>query len=66
MILHADDMVLLSSDIDELSETVNMYHATFTRYGLKISINKTETMAFNLHEEVRAKPSLIKISGYSF
>lgn len=65
MILYADDIVLLSNDIDELSEIVNLYDATFTRYGLKISINKTETMAFNVHEEVRAKPSLIKISGTS-
>ena len=40
-----------------------MYDATFKRYGRKISINKTETMAFNMLEEIRAKPSLIKING---
>ena len=65
MILYADDIVLSSNDIDELSEIVNMYNATFTRYGLKISINKTETMAFNVHEEVKVKPLLITISGTS-
>ena len=55
MILYADDIVLLCNDIDELSEIVNIYDATFTRFGLKISTDKTETMAFNVDEEIKAK-----------
>ena len=61
MILYADDIVLLCNDIDELSEIVKIYVATFTRFGLKISTDKTETMAFNVDEEIKAKPSLISI-----
>ena len=49
------------NDIDELSEIVKIYDATFTRFGLKISTEKTETMAFNVDEETKAKPSLISI-----
>ena len=58
MILYANDIVLLCNDIDELSEIVKIYDATF---GLKISTDKTETMAFNVDEEIKAKPSLISI-----
>ena len=61
MILYADDIVLLCNDIDELSEIVKIYDATFTRFGLKISTGKTETMAFNVDEEIKAKSSLISI-----
>ena len=63
MILYADDIVLLSNDIGELSEIVRIYDSTFTRFGLKISTSKTETMAFNVPEEVKAKPSLISIGN---
>ena len=38
-ILYADDIVLLSNDIDELSEIVNMYDATFKDMDLK-SLNQ--------------------------
>ena len=61
MILYADDIVLLCNDIDELSEIVKIYDATFSRFGLKISTYKTETMDFNVDEETKAKPSLISI-----
>ena len=61
MILYADDIVLLCNDIDELAEIVNIYDKTFARFGLKIATNKTETMAFNVDEEIKAKPSLISI-----
>ena len=61
MILYADDIVLLCKNIDELMEIVNIYVKTFVRFGLKISTDKTETMAFNVDEEIKAKPSLISI-----
>ena len=38
---------------DELSEIVKIYGATFTRFGLKISTDKTETMGFNVEEEIK-------------
>ena len=61
MLLYADDIVLLCNDIDELSEIVKIYDKTFTRFGLKISTGKTETMAFNVDEELKSRPSLISI-----
>ena len=59
MLLYADDIVLLCNDIDELSEIVQIYDKTFARFGLKISTGKTETMAFNVDEEIKSRPSLI-------
>ena len=61
VILYADDIVLLSSNIDELLEIVNIYDKVFTRFGLKILTGKTETMAFNVAEDIKSKPSLISI-----
>ena len=63
ILLYADDIALLCTDVDELSEIVKIYNKTFTRFGLKISTSKTETMAFNVPEELKAKPSLISIGG---
>ena len=61
MILYADDIVLLCDNVNELSEIVKIYDATFSRFGLQISTGKTETMAFNVDEEIKAKTSLISI-----
>ena len=61
MILYAD--VLLCSNIDEPSEIVNIYDKVFTRFGLKMSTDKTETMAFNVAEDIKSKPSLISVGG---
>ena len=63
MILYADDIALLCSNIDELAEIVKIYDKTFTRFGLKISTGKTETMAFNVPEDIKSKPSLISVGG---
>ena len=56
---YVDDIVLLCNDIDELSEIVKIDDKTFARFGLKISTGKTETMAFNVDEELKSRPSLI-------
>ena len=58
MILYADDIALLCSNVDELSKIVSIYN-TFSRFGLTISTGKTETMAFNVPDEIKSKPSLI-------
>ena len=63
MILYADDIALLCNNVDELAEIIEIYGNTFTRFGLKISTNKTVTMAFNVQEETKSKPSLISIGG---
>ena len=61
MIVYADDIALLCNDVDELAEIVNIYDKSFCRFGLKISAGIKETMAFNVPEEIKAKPSLISI-----
>ena len=58
MILYTDDIAILCNNIDELAEILNIYDKTFTRYGLKICTGKTETMAFNVPEEIKSRPSL--------
>ena len=63
MILYTDDIVLLCSDINELSSIVDIYHQTFSRFGLTISTDKTKTMAFNDPEDIKSTPSLISIAG---
>jgi hypothetical protein len=63
LILYADDIVLLSNDIDELKDILNIYDKTFSRFGLKISTSKTETMAFNVSEEIKTKESLVAIGN---
>ena len=42
---------------------MSIYHKTFIRFGLTISTDKTETMAFNVPEDIKARPSLISIAG---
>ena len=63
MILYAGDIALLCTNVDELAEIVKIYDHTFTRFGLQISTGKTETMAFNVPEDVKSKQSLISIGG---
>ena len=53
MILYADYIVLMCNNVDELAEIVNIYDQNFARIGLKIATSKTETMAFNVPEEVK-------------
>ena len=48
MILYADDIAVLSNNADALAEILRIYDKTFTRFGLKIATDKTETMAFNV------------------
>ena len=63
MILYDDDIALLCTNVDELAEMIKIHGDTFTWFILKISIGKTETMAFDVSEEIKSKPSLISIGG---
>ena len=55
MVIYADDIVLLCNDINELTDILSIYDKTFSRFGLEISTKKTETMAFNISEQIKAK-----------
>ena len=60
MILYADDIAILCKNIDELAAILNIYDQTFSRFGLQISYGKTETMAFNVPEDIKSKnPSFL-------
>ena len=61
MILYADDIAILCKNIDELAAILNIYDQTFSRFGLQMSYGKTETMAFNVPEDIKSKKSLFSI-----
>ena len=61
MLLYADDIVLFCEDIDELNSILEIYDKIFSRFGLTIAIDKTQTLAFNVSEEVKSKESLITL-----
>ena len=59
MLLYADDIVLFCEDIDELNDILNIYNSNFSRFGLTIAIDKTQTLAYNVSEDVMSSKSLI-------
>ena len=64
MILYADDIAILCKNVDELAAILNIYDQTFSRFGLQISYGKTETMAFNVPEDVKSnKHALLGLSA---
>lgn len=53
--LFADDQVILAEDEDELQRSMFKLENIARRYGMKISTQKTKTMAFRGKEAVRSK-----------
>lgn len=60
---YADDVVVFSENISDLQQVIEIYDKTFSRFGLTMSYKKTETMAFNVDEEIKEQDSLITING---
>ena len=58
-ILYDDDIVLFCEDVQELQSILRMYDETFSRSGLTIDTDKTQTLSFNVPEEVMNAKSLI-------
>ena len=52
-LLYADDEAIFGNSIEELKIILEIYDRTFARFGLKMSYSKTETMAFNVDEEIK-------------
>lgn len=46
---------IFSNSIEELKTMLEIYDRTFARFGLKMSYSKTETVAFNIDEEIRSQ-----------
>ena len=61
MLLYADDIVLFCEDLQELQSILRIYDETFSRFGLIIAIEKTQTLSFNVPEEVMNAKSLISL-----
>ena len=60
-LLYADEEAIFANSIEELKTILEIYDRTFARFGLKMSYSKTETMAFNVDEEIKSQESLITI-----
>ena len=61
MLLYADDIVLFCEDVQELQSILRIYDETFSRFGLTIATDKTQTLSFNVPEEVMNAKSLISL-----
>ena len=57
----SDDIVLFCEDIAELNDILNIYDSNFSRFGLTIAIDKTQTLAYNVSEDVMSSKSLISL-----
>ena len=44
ILLYADDLALVANGKQELQETLEEWNGLFTRYGLKINVEKTEVL----------------------
>jgi len=62
-LMYADDIVLFSENVDELKKILAIYDNTFSRFGLQMSYKKTETMAFNVDENIKEQNSLLTINN---
>ena len=54
-LLYADDEAIFGNSIEELKIILEIYDRAFARFGLKTSYIKTETMAFNVDEELKSQ-----------
>ena len=65
LILYADDIVLFCRSASSLQLSVDAMNSVFTRFGLKIAEDKTQTMIFNADEEELAQESIITLNGFA-
>jgi hypothetical protein len=50
-----DDLVIISHSEDELQKSTHKLNKLINKYGMKISTEKTKTMAFSGPEHIRSK-----------
>ena len=62
-LLYADDLMIVSRDVMEMQEILNIYNETFKRFGLTIAADKTKTLPFNATEEITTATSLISMNN---
>ena len=61
MLLYADDIVLFCEDFAELNDILNIYDSNVSRFGLTVANDKTQTLAYNVSEDVMSSKSLISL-----
>jgi len=61
MLSYANDIVLFCEDVNELDNILMIYDETFSRFGLTIAIDKTQTISFNVPEDVMKEKSLLTL-----
>ena len=62
-LLYADDEAIFANSIQLLKNILEIYDQTFSRFGLQISYSKTETMAFNVKDEIKNQECLLMIGN---
>ena len=62
MLLYADDIVLFCEFIDELNYILNTQDSNFfSSFGLNIAIDKTQTLSYNVSDDVRSSKALVSL-----
>ena len=62
-LLYADDEAIFATSVQLLKNILEIYDQTFTRFGLQMSYGKTETMPFNVSDEIKNQECLIRIGN---
>ena len=62
ILLHVDDILMLSINKNELEDIMHIYFQAFKRFGWTISADKTTTMACNATGDIASRPSIISIN----
>ena len=55
--------MIFANFVEELKTILEIYDRTFTRFGMKISYSKTETMVFNVNEAIKNLESHINFGN---
>ena len=62
-LLYADDEAIFANSIQLLKNVLEIYDQIFSRFGLQMSYSKTDTMAFNVSDEIKNQECLLMIGN---
>ena len=62
-LLYADHEAIFANSIQLLKNILEINDKTFSRFGLQMSYGKTETMAFNVNDEIKNQECLLMIAN---
>ena len=58
---YADDLVIISGTVEEAQNTLSIFNATFSKFGLTIAKENTETLAFGFDKSTMNQKSLMTV-----